>query len=235
MPVVRIAVLASCLLFPVVATVSWVSSAKDRLAEEERHAAASTDESSVVVAAAADEEYCTPDLKRTLRRVVKSCGLLEQGENTGRGCQPADARTVATMSDADFNALFVPMKERGGIVQFDQGKAELDDADRELLVRLFAEQRGASYFFIVTRASPEGSVNVNRALSEARAKALMTHLRDVVKDPDLEREVGLLWLGEEYAQLDQSFCSWTRTGDPSQCTPDDINRSAFVAWIDCRL
>jgi hypothetical protein len=63
----------------------------------------------------------------------------------------------------------------------------------------------------------------------------MTHLREKFQDPDLEREVGLLWLGEEYAQLGEQFCDWSRSGDAAQCLPEDINRSAFVAWIDCHL
>ena len=42
-------------------------------------------------------------------------------------------------------------------------------------------------------------------------------------------------LGEEYAQLDPSFCDWTRSGESGQCEPEDLNRSAFIAWIDCRL
>lgn len=232
--VLRLAVLVACLLFPVVMTLSWVGEAKERIVAANEEAEAGP-KSGVAIAAAADEQYCSPELKRTLRRVVKSCGLLADGQKTSRGCQPVDARAVATMSDADFNALFLPMKERGGIVQFEKGKAEVDQAGRNLLLKLFAEQRGASYFFIVTRASPEGSVKSNRELSEERAQALMTTLREATQDPDLDREVGLLWLGEEYAQLDQSFCNWTRSGTPGECKPEDINRSAFVAWIDCRL
>ena len=61
------------------------------------------------------------------------------------------------------------------------------------------------------------------------------HLRAKYNDPDLDREVGLLWLGEEFAQLDEQFCSWQRSGDASQCRTEELNRSAFVAWIDCQL
>ena len=63
----------------------------------------------------------------------------------------------------------------------------------------------------------------------------MDHLRTTFNDPDLEKEVGMLWLGEEFAQLDSSFCDWSRSGNDEECTSEDINRSAFVAWIDCRL
>jgi hypothetical protein len=63
----------------------------------------------------------------------------------------------------------------------------------------------------------------------------MSYLQQNFPDPDLDKEVGLLWLGEEFAQLDQSFCSWNRSGGPDECEPEHINRSAFVAWIDCRL
>lgn len=229
----RAAVAVVCLALPTVLSLSWIHSAEQRLEAEERADTAPAGD--VAVAAAANEQYCTVELKRVLRRVLKSCGLLDQGGTSARGCQPVDAKTVATMSGEDFNALFLPMKDRGGIIQFDQGDAALDDGDRALIDRFFADQRGASYFFIVARASPEGSLDVNRKLSQQRAEALMGHLRDRFDDPDLEREVGLLWLGEEFAQLDAGFCGWQRSGAEDSCEPEEINRSAFVAWIDCRL
>jgi len=165
-----------------------------------------------------------------------SCGLL--GAESGgelRGCQPAEAKTVATVSGDDFNALFLPMKDRGGIVEFERDSAELDDSDFTLIDAIFADQRGASYFFVVSRASPEGAVDYNRELSKKRAEAVLAHLREKFKDPDLEREVGLLWLGEEFAQLDPEFCNWKRSGPADRCRPEDLNRSAFFAWIDCKL
>jgi outer membrane protein OmpA-like peptidoglycan-associated protein len=216
---------------------TWVASAEDRLEEELQADEPELPGEQVAVAAAANEAYCTVELKRILRRVLKSCGLLDQagGGATARGCQPVDARTVATMSGDDFNGLFLPMKDRGGIVQFEQGDTSLDDGDRALIDRFFADRRGASYFFIVARASSDGSVEVNRKVSQARAEALLTHLRQRFAEPALERQVGLLWLGEEFAQLDDTFCSWQRSGASSECVPQEINRSAFVAWIDCRL
>jgi hypothetical protein len=63
----------------------------------------------------------------------------------------------------------------------------------------------------------------------------MSHLRQTFKDPDLDKEVGLLWLGEEFAQLDEGFCDWRRSGKKNECEPEHLNRSAFVAWIDCKL
>ena len=140
------------------------------------------------------------------------------------------------MDDDDFNALFVPMRERGGIIQFEQASAELGDEDETLVDRVFAERRGASYFFVVSRASPEGSEETNRELSRGRAEAVLGHLQERFgQSADLQDEVGLLWLGEEYAQLDASFCEWSRSGDQDSCEAEDLNRSAFVAWIDCRL
>jgi outer membrane protein OmpA-like peptidoglycan-associated protein len=231
---IRAGVVVLCFLFPTVTVVAWVGSAKSELARAEASTSVVAS-GNVAVAAAADQQYCTPELKRILRRVLKSCGLLDRGAETARGCQPVDAKAVATMSGDDFNALFLPMKERGGIVQFEQGKSELDDADRGLMDRLFPDQQGASYFFIVARASPEGSIEVNREISKARAESLMTYLRQKFQDPDLEREVGLLWLGEEFAQLDESFCQWDRSGESEACRLEELNRSAFAAWIDCRL
>ena len=231
----RVALLAFCIGFPTIIALSWIGEAKSELAAIESSDRAES-EPEVAVAAAADDDYCTRPLKRILHRVLKSCGLLGDAEASAvRGCQPVDAKRVATMSGSDFNALFTPMKERGGIIQFDQGSAELDDTDRALVDKIFADQAGASYFFVVSRASPEGSVERNRELSKERAEVLMEHLRQRFDDPDLEREVGLLWLGEEFAQLETDFCSWRRSDDAGDCTAAEINRSAFVAWIDCRL
>lgn len=225
-----IAVGTLCLLAPTLMVRSWVADASERLEIAEADPA---DQPQAVVASAANEEYCSPGLKKVLRRVLQSCGLLKSGEV--RGCQPADAKNVATMSGSDFNALFMPMADRAGIVQFEKDSAELDDADRTLLNSLFSDQRGASYFFVVSRSSPEGSVKHNSELSENRAQAVMDHLRATFDDPDLDKEVGLLWLGEEFAQLDQEFCKWKRSGDDKTCESQDLNRSAFAAWIDCRL
>lgn len=216
---------------PTILVASWVSSAKRRLATAE--AAPEDPSQRVAVAAAADEGYCNGDLRRVLRRVLQSCGLLGAAGGT-RGCQPVDARNVATMSGDDFNTLLVPLSQRAGIVEFERDGAVLDQQDRDLINRIFAEQRGASYFFVVSRASPEGNVEHNRELSRSRAEAVMAHLR-TFNDPDLDREVGLLWLGEEFAQLNTEFCNWQRSGAPGECTPDNINRSAFIAWIDCTL
>jgi outer membrane protein OmpA-like peptidoglycan-associated protein len=226
----RIAVLAALLLLPAVAVYSWVGAAGQRLSQLEAEEGGAAE---VAVAAAADEAYCTPSLRRILRRVLESCGLLGSGQ--GRGCQPIEAKNVATMSGDDFNALFTPMKDRGGIIQFEVGKADLDESARELAERLYAEKRGASYFFVVARASTDGPVRFNRDLSKKRAEAVMSHLRDTFEDPAIDREVGLLWLGAEYAQLDPHFCEWERSGQADACRAQDINRSAFLAWIDCRL
>ncbi len=219
------------LLVPTFLIGSWQSSAAARLVEAEAEAEANPDDAPAI-AAEADEAYCTPALRQILRRVLTSCGLIG---GSGRGCQPVEARSVATMDDDDFNRLFVPMRERGGIVQFVQSDAALDASDIAMVDRVFSDRRGASYFFVVARASPEGSETINRELSRGRAEAVMNHLEETFHDPALSEQVGLLWLGEEYAQLDPSFCEWTRSGESGACTPEDLNRSAFVAWIDCRL
>jgi outer membrane protein OmpA-like peptidoglycan-associated protein len=225
---IRIAVLVALLAIPAAVTGKWISSAESRLDEM-----AASPAEAPPVAAAADVGYCSPDLKKILRRVLMSCGLV--GGEAARGCQPVQAKNVATMSGPDFNALFRPMKERGGIVQFDLDKSELDPGDLTLVDQVFADQRGASWFFVVARSSPEGSVTHNRDLSKARAEAVMGHLRERFKDPDLDKEVGMLWLGEEFAQLENEFCEWKRSATGTACTPEELNRSAFVAWIDCQL
>ena len=206
---------ALCFLLPTLPPLAWMSSAKDRLVEAE--------------AAPADEA----NLKKVLRRVLQSCGLLSTGEV--RGCQPLEAKSVATLAGDDFNALFVPLAERASILQFDKESADLDASDLALLDKTFSDQRGASYFFVVSRSSPEGSEIYNRDPSQRRAKSVIDHLRTTFTDPDLDKEVGMLWLGEEFAQLDDQFCQWQRSGDPASCSGQDLNRSAFIAWIDCRL
>jgi outer membrane protein OmpA-like peptidoglycan-associated protein len=225
---IRIGVLVVLLAIPAAVTGTWISSAETRLDEMTAAPAEAPP-----VAAAADVGYCSPELKKILRRVLMSCGLV--GGNASRGCQPVQAKNVATMSGSDFNALFRPMKDRGGIVEFDLDKADLDPNDLALVDQVFSDQRGASWFFVVSRASPEGSVTHNRDLSKQRAEAVMTHLRDRFKDPDLDKEVGMLWLGEEFAQLENEFCEWKRSATGTACTPEELNRSAFVAWIDCQL
>ena len=224
----RIALVAVLLAIPATVTGVWISSAKTRLAE-----AAAAPAEGTPVAAAADVGYCSPELKKILRRVLMSCGLV--GGGAARGCQPVQAQNVATMSGADFNSRFKPMKDRGGIIEFDKDKSELDPADLAIVDQVFADQRGASWFFVVARSSPEGTVEHNRELSKARAEAVMGHLRTQFKDPDLDKEVGMLWLGEEFAQLETEFCAWKRSAKGAECTPEEINRSAFVAWIDCQL
>jgi outer membrane protein OmpA-like peptidoglycan-associated protein len=224
----RFVILGVCLLLPVLMAVMWIQAAKSRLAAADPDA-----EPGVALAAASDEDYCTVDLRKILRRVLQSCGLQATGEV--RGCQPLEAKSVATISGSDFNALFVPLADRAGIIQFDNNSAELDLDDMALLDQLFADQRGASYFLVVARASPEGSATHNRDLSQRRGEAVLGHLRSTFDDPDLDREVGLLWLGEEFAQLDKQFCEWRRSGPDETCRSSDLNRSAFIAWIDCHI
>jgi outer membrane protein OmpA-like peptidoglycan-associated protein len=224
----RLVLVAVLLAIPATVTGVWIGSAKTRLAE-----AAAAPAEGAPVAAAADVGYCSPELKKILRRVLLSCGLV--GGGAARGCQPVQAKNVATMSGTDFNALFKPMKDRGGIIEFDKDKSELDPADLAIVDQVFSDQRGASWFFVVARSSPEGTVEHNRDLSKARAEAVMNHLKTQFKDPDLEKEVGMLWLGEEFAQLETEFCAWKRSAKGAECTTEEINRSAFVAWIDCQL
>lgn len=226
MMLVRAGVATAAFAITAVTTGVWIGSAKTRLAESSGSSEAAP------VAAASDVGYCNPELKRILRRVLMSCGLV--GGNAARGCQPIQAKNVATVSGADFNALFLPMKERGGIIQFDLDKSDLDANDLRLVDQVFADQRGASWFFVVARSSPEGTVEHNRDLSKARAEAVMAHLKEQFKDPDLDKEVGMLWLGKEFAQLDTQFCDWKRSST-EPCGAKEINRSAFVAWIDCQL
>jgi len=215
-----------CLTVPVIFVVSGERSAATRLAE-------SSDEASEVpIASAADEGYCSPQLKGIVRRVAGACGLLGEG---GRGCKPADAKNVAAMSGDDFNALFSPLAKRAHIVQFDSEVTALDEKAKAEVEKTWAEKGGASFFFVVSRASKDGNADLNTQLSQDRAQAVMTHLQEKFPgDEDLKR-VGLLWLGADYAQLGPEFCEWQRSRGGEPCAVKDINRSSFVAWIDCAI
>jgi outer membrane protein OmpA-like peptidoglycan-associated protein len=186
------------------------------------------------VAQADDAElpYCTPEFKQVLSRVIHACGL--SGAEGRRGCQPADVKTLASISDEDFNKLFTPLKDRAAVVMFSDGADALDDAAKKALDDRWQERRGARYFFVVARASKTGPADFNRKLSHKRANSVMFYLSDKYKDPEIDKKVGMLWLGKEFAQLDQQYCKWAVTR-PDKCDVDAINRSAFVSWVDCRL
>lgn len=186
----------------------------------------------VATASVSEDAYCTPQLKAIVRRVAGACGLLDGAG--GRGCQPVQARKVAALSGDDFNAIFAPLSHRAGILQFDADDAELDPGARALVEKAWSDQRGASFFFVVSRASTDGAEAYNEALSRDRAKAVLDHLDRTFHDEDLKKQVGLLWLGEEFAQLPTELCSWSRSRSGS-CSSAEINRSAFVAWIDCAI
>jgi len=187
----------------------------------------------VAVADDSEEAYCTPAFKQVLERVLNACGLV--GGQGRRGCQPADVKTFASISDGDFNALFTPLKDRGVVLMFDESQDALDANATKLLEEHWLDRRGARYFFVVARASTTGSADKNRALSHRRATSVYLHLQDQFKDPDLDKEVGLLWLGDEFAQLPKEYCDWPSSRQGGECTNETINRSAFASWVDCRL
>jgi len=210
----------------------WVRGSVHAAGERIEHPQADTSPK-VAVADNSEVGYCTPAFKSVLQRVLNSCGLV--GTESRRGCQPADVKTFASISDDDFNALFTPLKDRGAVILFDEGKEDLDDAAKKLLEEKWQERKGARYFFVVARASKTGTPDANRALSHRRANSVMLDLQNVFHDPDLDKQVGLLWLGNEFAQLSKDYCDWTSSGKKEKCSADTINRSAFVSWVDCRL
>jgi outer membrane protein OmpA-like peptidoglycan-associated protein len=205
---------------------STVRSAAERLAAPAQTAKAAVADNS-------EEAYCTPRFKEVLERVLHSCGLAE-GE-ARRGCQPADVKTFASISGQDFNELFTPLRERGAVILFDVGKEDLDAGARKVLEDKWLDRKGARYFFVVGRASKTGSVETNRALSHRRANSIEFYVKEKFADPDLDKRMGLLWLGNEFAQLDKDLCSWSTSRSGEKCDAESINRSAFVSWVDCRL
>ena len=204
----------------------WVSSAANRL----EHPA---DKPKVAIADQAEVAYCTPRFKEVLERVLHSCGLAQ--DETRRGCKPADVKTFASISDSDFNELFTPLKDRGAVILFDEGMQDLDEGAKKMLEDKWFQRKGARYFFVVARASKSGNQAKNRALSHRRANSVMYHLTSIANDPEIEKKVGLLWLGNEFAQLSKDYCGWPTSRPSEKCDEEAINRSAFVSWVDCRL
>jgi outer membrane protein OmpA-like peptidoglycan-associated protein len=207
-----------------------VVSAKERLLAPDE-----ASKPNVAVAQQAEVGYCTKDFKTVLERVLHSCGLAEQTER--RGCKPSDIKTFAAISDGDFNSLFLPLQQRGGVLMFDDGSDELDAQAKKILEERWYERKGARYFFVVARASKTGTPEKNRALSHRRANSVLFHLKEISgeTEAELNQKVGLLWLGNEYAQLPEEYCSWPRSRSDARCDEEAINRSAFVSWVDCRL
>ena len=210
-----------------IATRVWVSSAAERLE------APKAEKPKVAIADQAEVGYCTPRFKEVLERVLHSCGLAQ--DETRRGCKPSDVKTFASISDADFNELFTPLKDRGAVILFDEGMQDLDEGAKKLLEDKWYQRKGARYFFVVARASKSGNQSKNRALSHRRANSVMFHLTSVANDPEIEKKVGLLWLGNEFAQLSKDYCAWPTSRPNEKCDEEAINRSAFVSWVDCRL
>ena len=205
-----------------------VANAGDRLKRPD------LDKPKVAVADNSEVTYCTPRFKEVLQRVLHSCGLADTG--TRRGCKPTDVKTFASISDEDFNELFTPLKSRGGVIQFDHAKSDLDEEGKKLLEDRWVDRKGARYFFIVARGSRTGTQARNRQISHERANSVMFQIKAVAKDdPDLDKKVGMLWLGNEYAQLSTDYCTWPISRPGKKCDDEAINRSAFVSWVDCRL
>jgi outer membrane protein OmpA-like peptidoglycan-associated protein len=210
-----------------------VRAAERRLKHPEVAEKEKIEESRGAVAEHTEAKYCTDQFKQVLSRVLNACGLAGQEER--RGCQPADVKSFGQISDEDFVALFTPLKDRGAIIMFDNDSDVIDEPAKKIILDEWKDRRGARYFFIVARASKTGSAKDNQALSHKRANSVKFYL-DETKDPDLEKQVGMLWLGSEYAQLPKEYCTeWNKSRPGKPCNEDAINRSAFVSWVDCRL
>jgi outer membrane protein OmpA-like peptidoglycan-associated protein len=222
---------AGCVVL--IASVFAVQGQVEAAAQRLKTGATEEPKQQVAIANDAEAPYCTPAFKQVLQRVLNACGLV--GTDSRRGCQPADVKSLASISDDDFNALFTPLKDRGAVIMFDDGSEKLDEAGKKLIEDLWIDRRGARYFFVVARASKTGTPELNRALSHKRANSVHFDISDKFPDPDLDKQVGMLWLGNEFAQLGPEYCQWNVSRDAKKCAAEAINRSAFVSWVDCQL
>ena len=110
--------------------------------------------------------------------------------------------------------------------------------DRPMPVLVVGEHgKGRTLALLTDSAWRWGFLASGRDGDDGRAytRFMENAVRWLFKDPDLEKQVGLLWLGEEFAQLSKEYCNWTTSRPDKPCNEDAINRSAFVSWVDCRL
>src|SRR5689334_14561926 len=125
------------------ATALAVQGQVNQAATRLRTGVSEADKPKVAIANDADAPYCTPAFKTVLERVLHACGLV--GADARRGCQPADVKSLAQISDDDFNALFTPLKSRGAVIMFDDGSEKLDEGAKKIIEDLWIDRRGARY------------------------------------------------------------------------------------------
>lgn len=142
----------------------------------------------VAIANHAEASYCTPKFKEVLARVIHACGL--DGGDSRRGCQPADVKTLASINDDDFNNLFTPLKDRGGVVMFDDASEKLDDDGKRMIEDLWLDRKGARYFFILARASKTGGrTSIDRFRTSVRTARSFTSVTNSKNRTSTNRSV----------------------------------------------
>ena len=173
--------------------------------------------------------------RTVLQRVLNSCGLV--GSESRRGCQPADVKTFASISDEDFNALFTPLKDRGAVIMFDEGKDDLDDDAKKLLEEKWHDRTRRS--LLLRRrarvARPARRTRTARCRTAAPTASCSTS-QNSLHDPDLDKQVGLLWLGNEFAQLSKDYCDWqlvAREKEMRSRRPSTGARSCHGSTVVC--
>ena len=227
----RIGILAVLLAIPATATGIWIGSAEARL---EELSAKPGEGAAVAVASASDVEYCNPELKRILRRVLMSCGLVggERGARLpagpGQERRDDDRRRLQRAVPADEGARrHRPVRQGQGRARRRGPRARRSgvrrSARRELVLRRLARRRPRAR----SQHNRDLSKGARRGRDEPPPRAVQGSRSRQGGRPALARR-GVRPARDRVLRVEAQL---HRHG----CTPEEINRSAFVAWIDCQL
>ncbi len=225
--IVAIVVLA----FPVVAVVSWTGAASARLDEQE---ATASERPQAGVAQEANESYCTPELKRILRRVLRAAG--SSAARAGAAASRSRRSNVATMERRRLQRAVPPDEgpRRDHPVRASVRRARRGRRDSSSIASSPISAARATSSSCRARR-PRARPSQPRAQHAARRGRDGPPRSETFNDPDLAAtgRPALARRGVRPARSELLRLAPQR--QRPQLRPDDLNRSAFIAWIDCRL